>query len=212
MKRILCYGDSNTWGTDGDKGIRFDSNTRYTKVLEKLLGSDWEVVEEGMPGRTTVYDTDVDEYVNGRKYLYPCLESHAPLDVVTIMLGTNDLNNGVKANAFYAAAGVERLVRLVKHWSMDKGISCPQILIIAPPLYGDAEAVVLAEVIDYPRCKEESRKFRKFYQEVAEHNECVFLAAEDYTVTCKTDGCHITAESHIALAGAIHSKILSMNV
>ncbi|HHW48851.1 MAG TPA: SGNH/GDSL hydrolase family protein [Clostridiaceae bacterium] len=208
MKRILCYGDSNTWGTNPETGERYDENTRYPKVLEKLLGADYEVIEEGFPGRTTVYDTDVDPYVNGRKYLYPCLSSHAPLELVTIMLGTNDLSTGVKVNAYYAAAGVERLVNLIRHWSIDCRCKCPEILLISPPLIDEKikDIPVIKEVFDYNYAPAQSRLFRQYYSDVAQTTGCKFLAGEDY-VTVGCDGVHITAESHIRLAKAIFTEI-----
>ena len=88
MKRLLCYGDSITWGCNPETGKRFDAQTRYPRVLGTLLGTAYDVIEEGCGGRTTVYDTDVDHYVNGRAYLYPCLESHQPLDLIVLMLGS----------------------------------------------------------------------------------------------------------------------------
>lgn len=213
MKRILCYGDSNTWGADPDGGPRYDAHTRYTKVLQALLGKDYEVIEEGLPGRTSVYNTDVDAFVNGRTYLYPCLSSHAPLDLVIIMLGTNDLSTGGKVNAYYAAAGVERLVNLVRHWSIDVRRECPQILMVSPPLLCQnpccEELAFFRHVFDYDWCAQESRHFREHYQAVAKTRDCAFLAAEDYTET-GSDGIHLTRESHIRLAQALHDKVKSL--
>lgn len=211
MKRILCYGDSNTWGADPDGGPRYDENTRYTKVLGSLLGKDYEIVEEGLPGRTSVYDTDVDAFVNGKTYLYPCLSSHAPLDLVIIMLGTNDLSTGCKVNAYYAAAGVERLVNLIRHWSIDLRVVCPKILIVSPPLLcanscRNESQAFLRQVFDYNWCASESKHFREHYQELARTRDCDFLAAEDYTET-GSDGIHLTKESHRRLAEALHSKV-----
>ena len=92
MTRILCYGDSNTWGYDPASGERFAADIRWTGVLRKVLASDrFEVIEEGLNGRTTVWDDPIEGQKNGRQYLIPCLESHRPLDLVVILLGTNDL-------------------------------------------------------------------------------------------------------------------------
>lgn len=206
MKRILCYGDSNTWGADPDTGLRYDEQTRYPRVLASLLGTDYDVVEEGLPGRTSVYDTDVDAYVNGKTYLYPCLSSHAPLDLVIIMLGSNDLSTGCKVNAYYAAAGVERLVNLIRHWSIDQKSRCPQILVISPPLFGRESVEPITEVFDMKWASRESRLFRKHYSDVAKSRDCLFLAAEDHTEP-GCDGVHMTPESHIRLAEAIYNII-----
>ena len=214
MKRILCYGDSNTWGYDPDSGLRYDEKTRYTKVLAALLGQNYEVIEEGLPGRTSAYDTDVDAFVNGRTYLYPCLSSHTPLDLIIIMLGSNDLSTGGKVNAYYAAAGVERLVNLIRHWSIDQKTACPKILIVSPPLLCDHPVQhewqeFMTYVFDFPRCQQESKHFRRHYQDVANTRDCGFLAAEDYTKT-GSDGVHLTRESHANLAKALHEKVKAM--
>lgn len=206
MKRILCYGDSNTWGADPQTGQRYDAQTRYPRVLASLLGPDYEVVEEGLPGRTTSYHTDVDAHVNGKTYLYPCLSSHAPLDLVVIMLGTNDFSTGCRVNAYYAAAGVERLVNLVRHWSIDQKCPCPQVVVISPPLFSKESVEPITEVFDMAWASEESKLFRKHYSDVASSRDCLFLAAEDYTEP-GCDGVHITPDSHIRLAEAIYHTI-----
>lgn len=91
MKNILCYGDSNTWGYDAETKNRFPPDVRWTGILKRTLGEGYHVIEEGLNGRTTVWDDPIEGYKNGREYLIPCLESHRPLDLVIIMLGTNNL-------------------------------------------------------------------------------------------------------------------------
>ena len=206
MKHILCYGDSNTWGADPESGRRYDENTRYTRILASLLGPDYDVIEEGLPGRTTVYETEVDHYVNGRTYLYPCLRSHMSLDLVILMLGTNDLSTGRAVNAYYAAAGVERLVNLIHHWSHDEKLPCPQILIVSPPLIRQVDLHPICEVFPGSWAAEQSRLFRKHYMEVAENRGCAFLAAEDHTEP-GCDGVHLTPDSHRRLAEALCGKV-----
>ena len=91
QKTILCYGDSNTWGYDPVNACRYDRNIRWPGVLQKELGQAYYVKEEGLCGRTTVWDDPVEGHKNGLKQLTPILHSHCPLDLVVIMLGTNDL-------------------------------------------------------------------------------------------------------------------------
>ena len=98
MKSILCYGDSNTWGCKPIvlPGVveRFDRDVRWTGILRQQLGDDYLVIEEGLNARTTVHDDPIDgAHKNGKPYLLPCLETHLPLDLVIIMLGTNDLKS-----------------------------------------------------------------------------------------------------------------------
>jgi lysophospholipase L1-like esterase len=95
MKTILCYGDSNTWGAVPLQSLelieRFGRSERWTGVLQRELGQAYEVIAEGCNGRTTVWEDPIEGYKNGKEYLIPCLDSHQPLDLVIIMLGTNDL-------------------------------------------------------------------------------------------------------------------------
>ena len=94
-KRILCFGDSNTWGYNGENGERFDEYIRWTGRLQRLLGSEYTVIEEGQNGRTTVWDDPIENRLAGLTYLWPCMESQSPFDLIIIMLGTND-NDQVK--------------------------------------------------------------------------------------------------------------------
>ena len=91
MKTVLCYGDSNTWGYIGGTGERFAPEVRWPGVLQAALGGAYRVIEEGLNGRTTVFDDSIEEGRNGETYLRPCLQTHAPIDLVILMLGTNDL-------------------------------------------------------------------------------------------------------------------------
>lgn len=220
-KTVLVYGDSNTWGWSGfasvrgdngeirDGDCRYDENTRYPKALEKLLGDGWYVIEEGCSSRTTVYDSDVDDFANGKKYLYPCLHSHMPLDYFVMMLGTNDLSNGCHMNAYYAAAGCDRLINVVKNYCSDMGQKLPRIILISPPLIEKPEYLIFEDVFNYSVSIEESKKFRKYYSDVARIKECEFIAAEDFART-GPDGIHMTAQSHLKLARGIYDIIMNL--
>ena len=151
------------------------------------------------------YDTGVDHYVNGRAYLYPCLESHQPLDLIVLMLGSNDLANGAKKNAYYAAAGAQRLIWQIRHWALDRHVDCPKSLHISPPHLRAQLLPDMDQVFDGPYAHEQSLLFQKYYSAVAEQCECSFLAAEDYA-EAGADGVHITKESHLRLAQAIAEK------
>ncbi len=89
-RTIVCFGDSNTHGADPSGSGRMPADVRWPRVMGRALGPDYEVIEEGLNGRTTCWDSPLDPGRNGLTYLLPCLLSHAPVDLVTIMLGTND--------------------------------------------------------------------------------------------------------------------------
>ena len=97
MKHILCYGDSNTFGTDPVRGGRHPYEVRWTGALQRLLGGNYRVIEEGCGGRTTVFEDQLSYGRNGLKTLVPCIASHNPLDLIIIMLGTNDLKKRFQA-------------------------------------------------------------------------------------------------------------------
>ena len=110
MKSILCYGDSNTWGYDPQTRSRFPHDVRWTGVLASSLGTGYRVVEEGLNGRTTRWDDPIEAGRNGLTFLQPCLESHLPLDLVIVMLGTNDLKQrfGLSASDIAQSAAEHR--------------------------------------------------------------------------------------------------------
>ena len=110
-RRVLCFGDSNTYGYDPVRDGRYGLEERYPTVVQSLLGSGWSVVEEGLPGRTAVFDDPITEGMNGLRVITPILMSHAPLDTVTIMLGTNDSKERFGCNSYLIAQGIVRLAK-----------------------------------------------------------------------------------------------------
>ncbi|MBO7251189.1 MAG: lipolytic enzyme, G-D-S-L, partial [Oscillospiraceae bacterium] len=119
-KHIVCLGDSNTHGYCADPadcadgGNRFNENERWPRVLEKLLGEDYLVLEEGLSGRTTVFPDALHEGMPALDVVYPVLMSHEPVDLLIIMLGTNDTKDRLGMNAACIALGMERLVQKAK--------------------------------------------------------------------------------------------------
>jgi lysophospholipase L1-like esterase len=106
VKTILYYGDSNTWGSDPETGERFPAGVRWPGVLRMKLCGDYRVIEDGLLGRTTVWNDPIEgDHKNGRTYLRPCLESHSPVDLATLMLGTNDLKTRFGSSASTSRRG-----------------------------------------------------------------------------------------------------------
>ncbi|HAA77165.1 TPA: hydrolase [Candidatus Latescibacteria bacterium] len=91
MKTVLCFGESKTWGCDPATQDRFPIDIRWTGVVAKTLGSEYRVIEERLNGPTTLWDDPIEGHRNGQTYLPPCLTSHKPIGLATLMLGTNDL-------------------------------------------------------------------------------------------------------------------------
>lgn len=132
MKTILCYGDSNTWGAFRAQP-RAMPDQRWTGVLQRALGANFVVIEEGLNGRTTVLDDPTKPFKNGKDYLIPCVDSHAPFDLVVLMLGTNDLKHRFGMSAFDIGANVATVLGLVKQSTSSSAGGAPQVLLLAQP-------------------------------------------------------------------------------
>ena len=201
QKNILCFGDSNTHGYNSKIGGRFDVNERWTKLLQKNLGDDYYIIEEGLSGRTTSFEDPVFEGLCGLNVIYPCMMSHEPLDLVIIMLGTNDTKDRFNANSFIIGKGLERLAqKTIDTHAAWRG--APNVLLIAPPpIHPDyAKTAVAGEMGD--KCVERSRGLAKEFKDVADRLHCHFLDAgsipgiEMYPY----DWMHLSLESHKLLA------------
>jgi lysophospholipase L1-like esterase len=205
-KVILCYGDSNTWGYDPATQDRFPRDKRWTGVLRRELGEGYLVVEEGLNGRTTVWDDPIEGYKNGKEYLIPCLETHKPIDLVIIMLGTNDLKMRFGVPACDIAAGAGVLVDIVSKSETGTGDSAPPVLLIAPPPV--AKLTELAEMFEgsTPISKLLSRHFRL----VAAERGCALLDASEVIVSSDLDGIHFELGEHQKLGEAVAARVKEM--
>lgn len=202
MKTVLCYGDSNTWGYDPVSQTRFPRATRWTGVLRNTLGDDYLIIEEGLNGRTTVWDDPIELDKNGATYLRPCIQTHKPMDLVIIMLGTNDLKTRFSLNAYDIAAGAGVLVDIVQKSNTGIDASAPEVLLIAPPPtvhYPNTEIFVGAP--------EKSSGFSKQYRKVANEKKCHFLDAGEHVESSPVDGIHLEAQMHERLGLAVADKI-----
>ncbi len=203
MKTILCYGDSNTWGFDPASKGRFDRDVRWTGVLRRTLGDGYLVIEEGLNGRTTVWDDPIEGYKNGKEYLIPCLATHAPLDLVIIMLGTNDLKMRFSVSAYDIANGAGVLVDIVQKSDAGPDASAPQVLLLAPP-----PLATLSEYADmFAGGAAKAQQFAVQYQRVAQEKGCHFLNTGSVIVSSDLDGIHFEAGEHAKLGQAVAEKV-----
>ena len=199
-KHILCLGDSNTHGYCADPkdcadgGIRFNEDERWTCRLQAALGSDYLVTEEGLSGRTTVFVDPIHESMDALSVLYPILKSHECIDLLIIMLGTNDVKERFAANEYVIGAGMERLIQRAKTidcWGTQK----PNILVVAPPRIGDG----FHDAVMGNGCVERSRGVAEQFRIVAERNQVHFLNAADCEFN-QVDFMHLTRKGHAQLA------------
>ena len=204
-KHIVCLGDSNTHGYCADPadcadgGARFNENERWTCLLQKALGEEYLVLEEGLSGRTTVFPDPLHEAMPALDVAYPILMSHEPVDLLVIMLGTNDTKERFCVNPACIARGLERLVdkcKCIPCWGDHK----PNILLIAPPHIGDEMEQSDVMPAMGLGCAAKSRELAKHYAVVAQNQGCAFLDAEGVAEFNKVDYMHLTRKGHAQLA------------
>lgn len=207
MRTILLFGDSNTHGTipaaDLGASARYGRDERWAGRLRHLL-PDWEVIAEGLPGRTTVHDDPIEgAHRNGLAVLPALLESHCPLDVVVVMLGTNDLKERFSVNAGDIAFGVERLVRLVLASGAGPDGGAPGVLVIAPPPI--AEVGCLAGMFHGGAAK--SLDLGQEIAAAARRAGVAFLDAAPVVTVSPIDGVHYDPPANPALAEAVAAAV-----
>ena len=207
-RHIVCLGDSNTHGYSPDTPqFRFGEDERWTCLLQRALGQDYLVLEEGLPGRTTVFEDPVEEGMPALPYLYPCLKSHAPVDLLVIMLGTNDTKERLSANACAIGKGMTRLVRkaqTIDCWG-EKG---PNILLVAPLAIGKGvERSPVAQEMGQG-CVGKSLRLPGQFRAAAKELGCAFLDANTLGLEQnQVDHMHLTRDSHRLLAEALAQLI-----
>lgn len=199
-KHILCLGDSNTHGYCADPkdcadgGIRFNEDERWTCLLQKALGSDYLVTEEGLSGRTTVFPDPLHESMDALSVIYSLLKSHEVIDLLVIMLGTNDTKDRLGMNAACIALGMDRLVR--KAMSVDCwGDKKPNILVVCPPPMGDGMNDPAMGVT----CVEKSKELSKYMSATAQNLGVHYMDANGCEFN-QIDCMHLTRKGHSQLA------------
>jgi lysophospholipase L1-like esterase len=203
MKTVLCYGDSNTWGYNAADASRFPPDVRWPGVMRRALGEGYTIIEEGLNGRTTVWDDPIEGYRSAKEYLIPCIETHKPLDLVIIMLGTNDLKKRFSVSAWDIAAGAGVLVGIVQQSQTGADGSGPPVLLISPPPIGK-----LAEFAEmFEGSEEKSRRLWPHFQRVAAERGVPVINAGEIVTATDLDGVHLEAEDHRKLGEAVAQRV-----
>lgn len=210
MKTILCYGDSNTWGFYYGTGGRFSPEERWPNIMQQL-GSNFHVIEEGLNGRTAGHDDPNDDYPearNGRKTLIPCLRSHYPLDLVIIMLGTNDMKAKFSMTADAIAKDIGILANMAwKDLCFHQGYE-PKILLAAPVLIAPTiETSPFGEEFGGERALPKSAALADALRRTAERCSCSFLNAAESSEANPIDAIHLSRESHRSFGMAVAQKV-----
>jgi lysophospholipase L1-like esterase len=204
MRQVLAFGDSLTWGADPSTGLRHPPTAQWPLVLEQALGGSARVIGDGIGGRTTCCDDHGGPACrNGAKALPQALSAHMPLDLVILMLGTNDLKSVHGGRAVGAQAGMRRLVEIVDTFPYKPRSARPAVLLVAPPL--------CAEPGGNPppggRDPAEFRLLAPLYQAVAAQAGCAFFDAASVVEPSPVDGVHLEAEATAALGRALAAPV-----
>ena len=199
MKNILCFGDSNTYGLKPEGTGRFDITVRYPGKLQTLLGGEYHIIEEGCPGRTTLFEDKNRPYKKGLDYITPCLQSHIPIDYVVVMLGTNDCKSAFRATSKEIASGITDIIERIKTVA---GTSTG-ILVVSPIHLGDniwkpeydtefdKESIIISKALAYE------------YIKLAKVDDCDFLDASSVATASPIDEEHLDEIGHNKIARAV---------
>lgn len=208
MKNILCFGDSNTWGYDPATQTRFSKDIRWTGVLQQLLGSNYNVIEEGLNGRTTNVNEKQD---HGLGYFRPfrsamdllsvLIETNSPLDLIIVMLGTNDL----KTNFNQSSEMIAKNMRLVCESIIDNDYFQSKSIILVSPTHINEESPNLLD--SFIGTTQASQSFSNSYRKISDDLDLYFLDASESVKTNKIDGLHWDAMQHSDFANSLFNKI-----
>jgi lysophospholipase L1-like esterase len=199
-KTVLCYGDSITWGYNPVNQDRMTANERWSGVLGKGLGYKYKVIEEGLNGRTTVWDDPLNHgFKNGLKYLIPCLDTHRPVDLCILLLGTNDMKKRFSLSAMEIARGIKVLIEVIKKSEAGPRGMAPKILLLAPPYISKFNG--FSE--EFENAYHISRNLPDLYAQIASDYGCEFIDTSKIIVASELDGVHPDVNEHIKLGNVV---------
>lgn len=210
-KRVLIYGDSNTHGYRVSDGLRFPRAERWTGVCQQIVSEKIEILEEGLNGRTTCFDEEGMEFRNGLQYIQPCIRTHLPLDMVCVMLGSNDLKAvfGLPPEeiAFQAAKVLARAREVV----VSKYPKSPCEYLLISPIEVGKELLTgpFGWEFEGKLTIQKSKSFAACFAEEARNNDFLFFDAAKYAAAGKIDGLHMDVENHKRLGEAMGRWLLS---
>ena len=197
--RVLCFGDSNTFGmrSDAPDEGRWPADVRWTGRLQELLGADYDVIEEGLNGRTTDLDEPGRPGRNGHAYLVPCLESHLPVDVVVLMLGINDLKTVFGRGPAEVATAVGGLLDVIDRFRAKTVLLSPVVPDPGKPLFAEINGAGFDDTL-----VRRARGLVEALRGLAAERGVLFGEA-GAVAEPGPDGGHLELESHAALAALV---------
>ncbi|MEI0532053.1 SGNH/GDSL hydrolase family protein [Brachyspira pilosicoli] len=207
MINILCYGDSNTFGFIPTLNKRYSIDERWTGILQNILGNDYRVIEEGLCGRTTVFDDPFEPGRNGMAYIEIALDTHKPLDLVILSLGTNDVKVHFSATSNLITEGIKRIIFKIRNSEDSMEYKKPEILLLAPPPVGEK----VHALYDFSGFNQNSIKISKElaakYKLLAEQEKVHFFDLGSIVKFTEEDQVHLDKESHKIIAENLAMEI-----
>jgi len=206
--KILCYGDSNTWGYIPISETRYPVDIRWTGIMQSMLGDDFWVIEEGLNGRTTnLHDPD-SKGKNGLDYLYPCLRTHNPIDLIILMLGTNDTKHKFHRSAEDISVGINALLIEIKQTAWNPSGNLPKVLLLSPPPVDDSVEKAHEE---FAGAAEKIAQLSSFYHRLAGEHDTLFLDVSQWVAPSPSDGIHLEPADHRTIAENLVNEVLALH-
>lgn len=214
-KRIVCFGDSNTWGLNSTEKKRFNENIRWTKTIEKKLNKeiDAEIIEEGLNGRTSVLNDPLKEGLNGLDYVYPSILTNSPIDLFIIMLGTNDSKERYSMTPYDIASGIIRLANKAKvtlDSLFERDEIETKILIIAPARIKSSYKYVDSINSFGENADKKTKELPKILEKLSKENNFYFLNADEKVEVGDNDYVHLDEKGHKDMSSLVTAKILEL--
>ncbi len=203
MKQILVYADSLSWGIVPLTRKRLEFEQRWPGVLEMGLrgaGKNVRIIEDCLNGRRTMYDDPIKDGRNGLLGLQQRIEVNSPLEMVLLMLGTNDFQANHQHTAMHAVMGMQQLIHHIRTAPLEPGMPIPEIMLIAPPAIQTPQGDIAAKFKDADK---KSKGLAAAYAQLAKQEDCHFFDAGKVTAASKVDGVHLDADQHQTLGSAL---------
>ena len=203
----MCFGDSNTWGFDPTDGSRYPDTIRWTALLQAKLGDGYQVIEEGLNGRTTVFDYRDRFGKNGKEYLRPAMDSHSPLDLMILYLGNNDTKQEFGNTAAQIADGLEQLIIIAQGHGLDRPSPGMKLIIVAPTLIDD-HCLPTDDKLRGGGAK--TRDLPPLYRALAAKYGASFVDLSDAVPPSQVDGCHLDPDGHRRIVELLFAQVMAI--
>ena len=200
---LLCFGDSNTWGFNPATWERYPLNIRWPGILQNELGESYRVIEDGQNGRTAVESKTFAGFNTSKIDLVSTLANHGPLDLVILMLGTNDLLIRSFVSPDDVGKGIDVLLDIIRNSGAGPRSSAPIVLLLAPPPIGSHAS----EVDGLESAVTQSHLFAERYASIAADFGCAFLNTGEIVRSSEIDGSHLDASEHMKLGLAVAERV-----